>query len=827
MKWICTVLLVFLAVVGCSPLDSADVVGGSDTRVAGDTATGDAWVEDGVFPEDMGELEEGEGVVAAEVAEELPPPPCVEDAECNDLDPCTVDKCEEGFGCVNTPKLCSDENECTVDLCRPSDGKCEHETIECADDNACTEESCDPAVGCVFSALDCDDGMACTSDGCNPVTGCANKEKTCDDGNPCTDDTCSEPDGCAHTPSLDPNCCVADFQCDDELPCTLDACTAYTCTHEPIVGLTCCESDGDCADENECTENLCIEGLCQLFAAGPGCCMEEGDCNDGDGCTTDSCLDHFCQFEPVPGCCHEDVECDDAEVCTEDVCAMAGGDFGFCENKEILDCCHGEDLECDDGNLCTVDTCPGVGDICLHEWEENCCLSIEDCNDGEPCTVDSCLENQCGHVDVCCYGDEDCDDGDDVCTNESCVNNFCVYEPTGAPGCCNIPLLTDDFSTNQGWDYGPTWERAPTSMGAGHAYGNADPALDHTGSDDNFVAGVVVGGNAPTDVHEQYYLTSPPVNAAMADSLTFSYRRWLNSDYDPYMINVVEAFDGATWVELWKSGSSPGIQDPEWVYQEFDVTPHANAQFRVRFGYLIGSAGVFTVSQWNVDDVKIFAGTGALCCQWASDCQTEENPDADCLAGICFSGECTIPEQCDDFDECTTDACEMGGCVYEKVPDCCNVVDDCVDAPGVCHTASCEEMVCSYLPIDDCCEEDGECQDEDICTEDLCVENECVFPDIAGCCEDKADSEDQNDCTTDSCFDNQCLNEPIPDCCLIDDECDDQNDCTTDTCFDGACLNEPIPDCCLIDDECDDQDDCTTDTCIGNSCSWEAIPDCP
>ena len=701
-----------------------------------------------------------------DLAPEIAQIPCTVDAECNDLDPCTVDLCEPDYGCVNTPKSCSDNNACTIDNCRASDGQCLHNSLDCADDNACTEESCDSVAGCVYAAVDCNDGQACTADGCNPQTGCNNKVKNCDDGDPCTDDSCSEPGGCNHAPSADPNCCVADFECNDSLPCTLDACTNYSCVYTPIPGLTCCDSDEECADENDCTENLCTDGLCQFQPAGPGCCMVAADCEDGDGCTTEDCLDYACIYAPVPDCCHDALDCDDQEVCTTDECAMAGPNFGFCNNKAILECCHDNDAECDDDNLCTLDVCPGMGDICTHEWAENCCLAVSDCDDEESCTQDSCLENECGHVDICCYDDAECDDGDDVCTTETCDNNFCVYEPTGVEGCCNIPLFEDDFQGNLGWDYGPNWNRGATAVSVGTAYGNPDPALDHTGSDDNFVAGVVVAGNAPTDsVHDFYYLTSPAVNAAGVDDLTLSYWRFLNSDYQPYMTNNLQVFDGANWVEIWATGPSPGIQDPQWVYQEFDVGDYANSGFKIRFGYAIGYNGVFTVSSWNVDDVKIYAkGSGALCCEWPSDCQTTEAPEAKCSGGICFLGECEADEECDDQNACTADSCDVGGtCVNAPLPECCLVDADCVPAED-CQKGTCANNSCKFEAMEDCCTEDGECEDQDACTTDSCNANSCVHTPVLQCCQSDEECDDSEACTTDSCVDNSCLNEAIPDC---------------------------------------------------------------
>ena len=60
---------------------------------------------------------------------------------CIDSDPCTLDRCEEGVGCVYEA-YCDDANPCTQDLCQAGGGQCYYL----------------PAVG-----ASCDDGLACTS----------------------------------------------------------------------------------------------------------------------------------------------------------------------------------------------------------------------------------------------------------------------------------------------------------------------------------------------------------------------------------------------------------------------------------------------------------------------------------------------------------------------------------------------------------------------------------------------------------------------------------------------------------------------------------------
>jgi hypothetical protein len=93
--------------------------------------------------------------------------------------------------------------------------------------------------------------------------------------------------------------------------------------------------------------------------------------------------------------------------------------------------------------------------------------------------------------------------------------------------------------------------------------------------------------------------------------LFFEYARWLNSDYTPYMQNTVDIFNGSSWVNLWSSGGSPGVQDNAWTPQQFDISAYKSASTQIRFGFNVGSTGVYTVSSWNVDDVKIYDDGGA------------------------------------------------------------------------------------------------------------------------------------------------------------------------------------------------------------------------
>jgi hypothetical protein len=171
----------------------------------------------------------------------------------------------------------------------------------------------------------------------------------------------------------------------------------------------------------------------------------------------------------------------------------------------------------------------------------------------------------------------------------------------------------ENFNNNlAGWTLGAEWGIGPATASTGHVYGGPDPSSDADGVPGGGVAGVAIGGNAITTVHGFYYLTSPPINIAGAPIAYLNFARWLNSDYTPYMQNTIDVFDGTNWVNVFITGSSPGVQDSQWVTcLSYDVTAYANAIFQVRFGFQIGSTGVFTVSSWNVDNVSIDATPGS------------------------------------------------------------------------------------------------------------------------------------------------------------------------------------------------------------------------
>ncbi len=175
--------------------------------------------------------------------------------------------------------------------------------------------------------------------------------------------------------------------------------------------------------------------------------------------------------------------------------------------------------------------------------------------------------------------------------------------------------FSENFEDNAaGWTLAGEWAIGPTQTSSGQEQGGPDPATDHTFTADNGVAGIVLGGNYSKNTHSAYYLTSPAVDLSGAGTVKLTFWRWLNCDYDPFVVDTVEVYNGSTWTTVWSSTSAGKkfITDASWSRQEIDVTAQKNAAFKVRFGHATGKQGnllPWAMSGWNVDDVSLSSAT--------------------------------------------------------------------------------------------------------------------------------------------------------------------------------------------------------------------------
>ncbi len=405
-------------------------------------------------------------------------------------------------------------------------------------------------------------------------------------------------------------------------PCLVAKCSQGQCTTDQAPNNTPCDdglvcTDGDICVSGQCTagppkqctpSNQCKAAVCDEAAMG---CVEmdvpDGTaCDDNDLCTnTSDCQAGVCV--PGPGC--KDTECTTG-MCTPTgcmdtpkpmgtTCGVTPCSTGQCGNDgKCLITPINVGQPCDDGLFCSSqDKCNQFG---------QCEGTAETCLKPGPCVEATCNED----MDTCdlkpILNGEVCDDGNGCTSGETCLNNVC------SGGTPPQVLFTETFANNsKGWTLGNEWAIGPAMASTGGVGGTADPASDHTTTSDNGVAGVVIGGNAATMTHPMSYIESPAVDVSMVNGkLYVTYWRWLNSDYTPFMRNVVEVFDGMNWVEVWTSGGPPGVRDSPptgqgWTFMSHEISMHKNAALKVRFGFDVGSSGVYTIGSWNLDDVKI------------------------------------------------------------------------------------------------------------------------------------------------------------------------------------------------------------------------------
>ena len=98
---------------------------------------------------------------------------CKADADCDDGNTCTADKCASGScqhdvvkSCCNFDSDCDDNNKCTIDQCE--EHKCVTATLPCEGSSDCETAACDPATGkcnVTVKAGLCKIGDSCLKDG--------------------------------------------------------------------------------------------------------------------------------------------------------------------------------------------------------------------------------------------------------------------------------------------------------------------------------------------------------------------------------------------------------------------------------------------------------------------------------------------------------------------------------------------------------------------------------------------------------------------------------------------------------------------------------------
>lgn len=227
---------------------------------------------------------------------------CTVDADCEDQNPCTENRCSSRGRCLDPVVLAEPQSSCTpgvepppclTDVCTP-EGACMR-VAKCEDADPCTEDRCDEHGVCAYAHRP--DGASCAGACATPGT-CHNgvcQGTQCDDENPCTDDRCGVDGLCIHTPTA-----AGAFCAPDQNDCWVSRCDGRgSCKRRAAAeNATCLILSAPCLPWGLCkggAQERSCERLSSACVAGQPCATDGADCSGTTPCgLTSTCRGGTC-----------------------------------------------------------------------------------------------------------------------------------------------------------------------------------------------------------------------------------------------------------------------------------------------------------------------------------------------------------------------------------------------------------------------------------------------------------------------------------------------------------------------------------------------------
>lgn len=530
---------------------------------------------------------------------------------------------------------------------------CKLDSNICDDRNSCTNDNCDMETGtCIHTSVNCDDGNPCTTDECDPLAGCINKpvaDIPCDDHNPCTkDDKCIvlsdnvlqiQTGVCAGKPVE--RCCNNNDDCNDNNLCTHDFCNAdsRTCSYIPVqIGVA-----------DPCTIKICNPLTGEISQVPITCPMAPDQCQIN-------------QCNPTTNQCETTTKpngevCDDGNLCTSgETCSN-----GYCHATNTKLCDQPPNDCYESSGICN----PSTGACDYSPKAEN-----TPCQDNDP--------NTCNEI---CDGSGSCISGgchtDNLCNGFGfCMDDECHFT---SPANCNDPFF---IHCNQDTGF---CEKVPCTTTADCPV-NDDKCAPITCVDGfcarNIVICDVVGCNATCD--------SATGTCVVPDFLPGC------DDNNPCTIERCNIFFGCSSINKCLpgqfcdpvTGRCGCVSDSECVSNNPCKPQHCDV-----------ATGFCITSDYNCDD--------------GNSCTNDHCFSSDGTA-VCMH----VPVTCSDNNLCTNDYCIDGACIHVKKPDCCRP-ESCTNQT-ICNCSCSGSMCICNCSIQTVCTSYNDCNDFNDCTLDKC-----------------------------------------------------------------------------------------------------------
>ncbi|MFQ5590940.1 MAG: hypothetical protein ACE5HE_07250 [Phycisphaerae bacterium] len=693
---------------------------------------------------------------------------CQDDTDCDDNLPCTTDSCDTGTGrCANI----ADQGQCAIDgaciadtqvnpasECQecnvavdpynwsslPEDTICGEGQKECSTEvcraGACTTVNFDTTTACGSpSASACDDPDTCDGAGncssntfaqgtvCRAAAGQCDVAEVCDgqspdcpanefvaSGTPCDDTdpcTCSDAGVCSVVDACDGNgaCIGGQNPCPNQRECI------------PVAGqndFEClCETDVDCDDGNFCsgTDSCDLNGRCS-HSGNPCPAATSGErpvCDPSAAANADDACVECLTPQDCPACPDDGRSCS----CTEAPTCSALHVCEYANKAEFTPNCGDDtDTECDNPDTCdAAGHCdPRYEDVtteCNFAGQDSTCDPRDHCDGAGACPPSFAATGTDCSDENFCDGPETCD-GAGVCTGTGqnpcpALTNgqrpFCdvnAPEPTPAAAC--VECLTDaDCPVCPGDGRDCTCTKPPTCSSSNVCeYDNEPEGTPHCGDDS------ATDCNAPDTCDATGHCDARAVNdggACVDDG---------NDCTDDICIG------GVCTHPVKAQGAECNLNGADTICDPRDICDGAGSCTPV-----VAAAGTVCSDAFFCDGPEQCDGAGACVETGGDPCRSrglicEEKTGSETPGeGTCI---CDTDAQCDDGDFCTgVETCVDGRCVASG--------DPCLGEPV---KSKCDEFANACV---ECLDGALDCDDGDVCTDDLCPDGECVNEHREGC----------------------------------------------------------------------------------------------
>ena len=399
------------------------------------------------------------------------------------------------------------------------------------------------------------------------------------------------------------------------------------------------------------------------------------------------------------------------------------------------------------------------------------CMSDADCDDANGCTDDACEDgacvstnnkgacddgNECTDDDQCldgaCQGtnnENDCDDSSTCTSDDKCGDGSCngLKNLALCPSCVDENLLQNcDFA-----DGATHWTQGFTDS-EGRQYAD----------NQRLIVDIAASGVEIDDVQ--------PRLEGLALKHGMKYRLRLVAGASVNRSIVVRLLQVTAPHRIYASFSLDVSEQMKPFERELVMVDPSdgNVSLELALGGTEGNPSRVYFDDMYLSELKC---AGAADCDDANDCTADA---CDVGAGTCSWSD-TGAACADDGNECTKDLCVAGECAHQPLANdstCASDADGCTS--DACSAGACGHVfdtgVCS-------CTQDEHCDDGNPCTDDVCNAGACEYTENAAICDDHKLCTSGDVCSGGLCVGTNNAN-----------DCDDDDVCTvSDTCHDGFC----------------------------------------